>query len=167
MGMKRTLACLAFVTTGAFADGGCIDQLARPVYTPLALQARISALLYARFTIGADGKVGALQVDGHWLLVPTVVESLRASTVDPGACAGRSFEVSYEFLRLPAAPERSIEYVRLSDGFVITGVLQHLTVCPGCLIVASANDRKRRKLARDHCSCYVEIEPKPCGVAAR
>ena len=66
----------------------------RPVYPPLAKQARIQGVVHLQALIGADGAVKDLSViDGHPLLVPSALEAVRQWVYQTTLLNGEPVEV--------------------------------------------------------------------------
>jgi TonB family protein len=82
------------VVVGGAVQASKIIEMQRPVYPPLAQQARIQGL--ARFTaiIGVDGKVQSITVvSGHPLLIPAAQEAVRQYVYQPTLLNGQPVEV--------------------------------------------------------------------------
>ena len=67
----------------------------RPVYPPLAKQARISGVVHLQAVLAADGTVKNLTViSGHPLLVPAALESVRQWVYQQTLLNGEPVEVT-------------------------------------------------------------------------
>ena len=70
-------------------------QQVRPVYPPLAKQARISGTVELSAVIGKDGRVGELHaVKGHPLLVQAALDAVKNWVYKPTLLNGEPVEVS-------------------------------------------------------------------------
>ncbi|HWC97078.1 MAG TPA: M56 family metallopeptidase [Candidatus Sulfopaludibacter sp.] len=84
---------------GAIRIGGNVQQTKltsqpRPVYPPLAKQARISGVVHLSALIGKDGTVKNLAIiSGHPLLVQAAMEAVRLWTYEPTLLNGAPVEV--------------------------------------------------------------------------
>ena len=65
-----------------------------PVYSPLALQARLSGVVHLQAVIGKDGRVVDLKViGGHPLLIPAALEAVKQWVYQPTMLNGNPVEV--------------------------------------------------------------------------
>lgn len=102
--MHARIGCvILFVASAALAEEtpvpACLEQIARPVYPPLSVQARIEGPVRVDFQVDADGRITNSRIlEGHPLLVPSVAELLRVAKLDPASCGGKEFSVVYQFI---------------------------------------------------------------------
>jgi len=69
-------------------------QQPRPVYPPLAKEARISGVVRLNAIIGKDGTVQDLTIaSGHPLLVPAAMEAVKQWVYQPTLLNGQAVEV--------------------------------------------------------------------------
>jgi hypothetical protein len=103
VGVSRLLLCVATVCAGGFPvvatpSSRCsVELMERPIYPPLAIQARRPAVVTARVTVGADGYLSGELLEGDRLFGPTVLASIGRSRLSPADCAFEMFAVVYRF----------------------------------------------------------------------
>jgi protein TonB len=83
------------ITIGGNAQQAKLIRQPRPVYPPLAKQARISGVVHLAAVIGKDGNVINLAViSGHPLLIPSALEAVQLWVYQPTLLNGEPVEVS-------------------------------------------------------------------------
>jgi hypothetical protein len=96
--MYRTFLCVAILSVAipATAQTNCAELIEKPLYPPLAGQARIQGDVKAHFNVGDDRKPSSLVVEGHPLLKQQVESAINKTTLDAG-CSG-SLDLIYRFV---------------------------------------------------------------------
>jgi protein TonB len=90
----------AVVTPKRITIGGNVQQAKlvrqpKPVYPPLAKQARISGVVHLAAVISKDGTIQDLKViSGHPLLIPSALEAVKQWVYQPTLLNGEPVEVS-------------------------------------------------------------------------
>ena len=93
-------AKVAPVTPKRITIGGNVQQAKlvrqpKPVYPPLAKQARISGVVHLAAVISKDGTIQDLKViSGHPLLIPAALEAVKQWVYQPTLLNGEPVEVS-------------------------------------------------------------------------
>jgi TonB family protein len=83
------------INIGGNAQQAKLVMQPRPVYPPLAKQARISGVVHLAAIIGKEGNVIDLRViSGHPLLIPSAIEAVRNWVYQPTLLNGEPVEVS-------------------------------------------------------------------------
>jgi protein TonB len=83
------------INIGGNAQQAKLVMQPRPVYPPLAKQARISGVVHLAAVIGKEGNVIDLRViSGHPLLVPSAIDAVRNWVYQPTLLNGEPVEVS-------------------------------------------------------------------------
>ncbi len=105
-------------TTAATSD--CTAAaIENPKYPPLALQARISGLVVARFHVDAAGSPQGIQLEGDRFLTPALDTLIRRTTF-PKECHGRDLDVTFRFRLDEAAPATPSVAFNTPNEYVIT-----------------------------------------------
>jgi protein TonB len=74
---------------------GQVARQPKPVYPPLAKQARISGVVHLAAVISKDGTIQDLKViSGHPLLIPSALEAVKQWVYQPTQLNGEPVEVS-------------------------------------------------------------------------
>ena len=82
------------ITIGGNVQQSKLVSQARPVYPPLAKQARIQGVVHLQAVIGKDGHVVNLAViSGHPLLIPSALEAVRQWVYQTTLLNGEPVEV--------------------------------------------------------------------------
>ena len=75
-----------------------LTNLFRPIYPPLARQARIMGDVKLQIKLRADGSVESAEViSGHPMLKPAALNSVQKSTFMCEGCAGKKYTITYTF----------------------------------------------------------------------
>jgi protein TonB len=82
------------IRVGGNVQAAMLIRQPKPVYPPLARQARIQGTVKLQAIIGRDGSIQNLQVmNGHPLLVPSAIEAVRQWVYKPTLLNGEPVEV--------------------------------------------------------------------------
>jgi protein TonB len=88
-------AKLKRITIGGNVQQAKLVRQPRPVYPPLAKQARISGVVHLAAVISRDGTIQDLKViSGHPLLIPSALEAVKQWVYQPTLLNGEPVEVS-------------------------------------------------------------------------
>jgi protein TonB len=83
------------ITIGGNVQQAKLVRQPRPVYPPLAKQARISGVVHLAAVISRDGTIQDLKViSGHPLLIPSALEAVKQWVYQPTLLNGEPVEVS-------------------------------------------------------------------------
>ncbi|MCU1238430.1 MAG: TonB family protein [Candidatus Solibacter sp.] len=83
------------ITIGANVQQAKLVSQTRPVYPPLAKQARISGVVHLQVVIAKDGTVMDIRViSGHPLLIPPALDAVKTWVYQPTLLNGEPVEVS-------------------------------------------------------------------------
>jgi protein TonB len=83
------------IVVGGNVQADKLVQQPRPVYPPLAKQARISGVVHLAAVISKDGTIQDLKViSGHPLLIPSALEAVKQWVYQPTQLNGEPVEVS-------------------------------------------------------------------------
>src|ERR1035438_1600344 len=88
-------AALKRITIGGNVQQAKLVRQPKPVYPPLAKQARISGVVHLAAVISKDGTIQDLKViSGHPLLIPSALEAVKQWVYQPTLLNGEPVEVS-------------------------------------------------------------------------
>jgi protein TonB len=88
-------AALKRITIGGNVQQAKLVRQPKPVYPPLAKQARISGVVHLAAVISRDGTIQDLKViSGHPLLIPSALEAVKQWVYQPTLLNGEPVEVS-------------------------------------------------------------------------
>ncbi|MBZ5603430.1 MAG: hypothetical protein LAO79_14100 [Acidobacteriia bacterium] len=93
-------ALLLLLCASAFAsaqESRCAREVPKPIYPPLARQARLSGAVEARIVVGRDGRVTTAAYSGTTPIFIPANQFAIASHKFSTACAGSEFVVLYRF----------------------------------------------------------------------
>jgi protein TonB len=83
------------ITIGGNVQQAKLVRQPKPVYPPLAKQARISGVVHLAAVISKDGTIQDLKViSGHPLLIPSALEAVKQWVYQPTQLNGEPVEVS-------------------------------------------------------------------------
>jgi protein TonB len=83
------------ITIGGNVQQAKLVRQPKPVYPPLAKQARISGVVHLAAVISKDGTIQDLKViSGHPLLIPSALEAVKQWVYQPTLLNGEPVEVS-------------------------------------------------------------------------
>ncbi|MEX2260828.1 MAG: energy transducer TonB [Bryobacteraceae bacterium] len=83
------------IRVGGNVQAARLVRQPRPVYPPLAKQARIQGVVKLNAIIGKDGKImNLVQISGHPLLVPSAMEAVKQWIYQPTTLNGEPVEVA-------------------------------------------------------------------------
>jgi len=83
------------ITIGGNGQQAKLVRQPKPVYPPLAKQARISGVVHLAAVISKDGTIQDLKViSGHPLLIPSALEAVKQWVYQPTQLNGEPVEVS-------------------------------------------------------------------------
>jgi protein TonB len=83
------------ITIGGNVQQAKLVRQPKPVYPPLAKQARISGVVHLAAVISKDGTIQDLKViSGHPLLIPSAIEAVKQWVYQPTLLNGEPVEVS-------------------------------------------------------------------------
>ena len=93
----QTAEAVKRVVVGGAVQAAKLIFARKPVYPPLAKQARISGNVHLSAVITTDGRIGRLQVvSGHLLLVPAALEAVKQWIYQPTTLNEKPVEVLTE-----------------------------------------------------------------------
>jgi protein TonB len=91
----KTATALKRITIGGNVQQAKLVRQPKPVYPPLAKQARISGVVHLAAIISRDGTIQDLKViSGHPLLIPSALEAVKQWVYQPTLLNGEPVEVS-------------------------------------------------------------------------
>jgi protein TonB len=91
----KVVQALKRITIGGNVQQAKLVRQPKPVYPPLAKQARISGVVHLAAVISRDGTIQDLKViSGHPLLIPSALEAVKQWVYQPTLLNGEPVEVS-------------------------------------------------------------------------
>ncbi len=89
-GLMLSLACPAWAVCSA-------ERIDAPLYPPLAIQARRSAVITAQVRVDAEGYLQADLSDPQSLFAPAIRAAFARTRLSPADCAGAEFPIVFRF----------------------------------------------------------------------